>query len=113
MSQDNLEPTSQESPDDAPAESPLPSASGPPVSEFGERTFSRAKDGLMVAAFSGSVGAAGIFLTGIFLMPCVGATRSARLEWQSRQQEASQQIAQIDAELSDDLAERDDSSHDE
>ncbi len=87
----------------APIGSQLPSAEGVPAPEevtadiVAGRRLARAKDGLATVGLVGAIGAAGLFVSGVFLTPCVGATRSATLEWERKQNEVASQIAQIAA----------------
>jgi hypothetical protein len=87
-------------------ETPLPSAEGSPIPEalahssaMAERKITAVKDTLGTVALVATLGTAGVLISGVFLTPCVGATRSASLEWEKRQQEATMQIAQVEAML--------------
>jgi len=88
-----------EAPGDIPpsGEPPLPSAEGQPVPQPDSETPSKAKGGCATTALTGAIGAAGLWIAGVFLTPCVGATRAAQLKWTKQQQDAAARIAQIES----------------
>lgn len=72
----------------------VPDPNGEPVSLMrdGDTLDKMVSGGLTALA-----GGVGIFLVGAYMMPCVGATRSARLLREQRQQEVAEAVAQFEA----------------
>lgn len=71
----------------------IPDPNGEPVSLISGATL----DKLAYAGLAAVAGGAGLFLFGALMTPCVGATRSARLLREQRQQEVAEAIAQFEA----------------
>ena len=82
---------------------PLPRIDGNPVPEevaaviVASRRFSLIRDVLAAIGLVGAIGTAAVFVSGVFVAPTPGATRSAALEWERQQSDAAEQIAQIEA----------------
>ncbi len=72
----------------------IPDPNGEPVSlmRYGETV-----DKLVAAGLTALAGGAGMFLVGASMLPCVGATRSARLIREQRQQAVAEAVAQFEA----------------
>ena len=72
----------------------IPDPNGEPVSLMRhEETLNKMVATGLIALASG----VGVFLVGTSMLPCVGATRSARLLREQRQQEVAAAIAQFEA----------------
>lgn len=72
----------------------VPDPNGEPVSLMREGDT---LDKMVSAGLTALAGGVGIFLVGAYMTPCVGATRSARLLREQRQQEVAAAIAQFEA----------------
>lgn len=94
-------------PDSAPAQSisanssqrqsaPLPEPGDAPIAESVKKPFVTLGGVLSTGAV---LGVGGFVASTVFLPACQGATRSAKLQWETRQAEVAEQIARIEAEL--------------
>ncbi|MFM9965711.1 MAG: hypothetical protein ACKV2Q_31390 [Planctomycetaceae bacterium] len=72
----------------------VPDPNGEPVSLLRDEDT---RDKLVAGGLTALAGGVGMFLVGAYMTPCVGATRSARLMREQRQQEVSAAIAQFEA----------------
>ncbi len=70
----------------------IPDPNGEPVPLISGSTL----DKLVYAGMTAVAGGAGFLIVGSMMLPCVGATRSARLLREQRQQEVAEAIARFE-----------------
>lgn len=85
-------------PDESPEESLASVPPNPYVAPESPLAPLAKKAGVEIALFT-AAGAGALFLLSGMMLPCVGATRSAKLKWDERRQEIEK--AQCDAEAND------------
>ena len=61
------------------------------------RRLSQVRNTLATVALVGAIGTGAVIVSGTFVAPAPGATRTATLEWERQQSDAAIQIAQIEA----------------
>lgn len=82
---------------------PLPTVDGNPVPEevaaviAASRRLTQVRDALATVGLVGAIGTGAVIVSGMFVAPAPGATRTATLEWERQQSDAASQIAQIEA----------------